>query len=240
MRGTWMPGAVVALVASLAVAGLIGTRAGGRVSAQSPIPTSPMPVSTVTVPHAQRTPRPEGCPPGGAASGVLFIVFRPGTPQSEQAAAHAAAGAMLGERSEQQIPREDGSIAVTATVPPGSEAAALQIYRSRPSVRVATRVAISPPVCLSPSQGDDIPLVRGCTNVALTWPVGTLLSVVGAAVTPAGQVESIFKLDPVRGRFRGFSPTAPAFANDYTAVESSLEAVFICMRETGTLNRPRP
>jgi hypothetical protein len=83
-----------------------------------------------------------------------------------------------------------------------------------------------------------VALTTGCTNVALTWPAGTPLSTVAAAVTPAGVLESIFKLDPVMMRFRGYSPTAPAFANDYTMVESSLEAVFICVRSPGTLNRP--
>ncbi|MGE0538621.1 MAG: collagen binding domain-containing protein [Dehalococcoidia bacterium] len=83
-----------------------------------------------------------------------------------------------------------------------------------------------------------VPLTTGCTNVALTWPVGTAMTTVAAGVTPAGVLESIFKLDAATGRFRGFSPSAPAFANDYNQVEASLEAVFICMRSPGTLNRP--
>jgi hypothetical protein len=83
-----------------------------------------------------------------------------------------------------------------------------------------------------------IPLTTGCTNVALTWPVGTAMSTVAAGVTPTGVLESIFKLDAATGRFRGFSPSAPAFANDYNQVETSLEAVFICVRSPGTLNRP--
>jgi hypothetical protein len=85
---------------------------------------------------------------------------------------------------------------------------------------------------------EPIPLATGCSNVALTWPVGTAVSTVAAAVTPAGVLESIFKLDAAMGRFRGFSPNAPAFANDYNMVEGSLEAVFVCVRSPGTLNRP--
>lgn len=83
-----------------------------------------------------------------------------------------------------------------------------------------------------------VPLSTGCSNVALTWPTGTPVSTVAAAVSPAGVLESIFKLDAAMGRFRGFSPNAPAFANDYNMVEGSLEAVFVCVRSPGTLNRP--
>ena len=42
---------------------------------------------------------------------------------------------------------------------------------------------------------------------------------------------------PALGRFRGFSPVAPLVVNDYTMVETRLEVVFICVRETGTLTR---
>ena len=83
-----------------------------------------------------------------------------------------------------------------------------------------------------------VPLPATCSNQTLTWPVGTPISTVAAAITPAGALESIFRLDPVVGRFRGFSPTAPAFVNDYTVIETDLEPVFICMRQSGTLNRP--
>jgi hypothetical protein len=85
---------------------------------------------------------------------------------------------------------------------------------------------------------DMVSLPTGCSNQALTWPVGTALATVAAAVSPSGALLSIFRLDPVQQRFRGFSPTAPAFANDYTMVETPLEAVFFCMRSPGTLNRP--
>jgi hypothetical protein len=83
-----------------------------------------------------------------------------------------------------------------------------------------------------------IPLTTGCTNVALTWPVGTAVSTVAAGVTPTGVLESIFRLDAATGRFLGYSPNAPSFANDYNMVTGSLEAVFICVRSPGTLNRP--
>ena len=78
----------------------------------------------------------------------------------------------------------------------------------------------------------------GCNNLALTWPVGTPLMTVVNAVSPPGVTESIFTLDAAQGRFRGYSPTAPSFANDFTMVETSLQAVYICVTASSTLNRP--
>ena len=83
-----------------------------------------------------------------------------------------------------------------------------------------------------------VALDRGCTNIVLAWPVGTPLGTVTAAVMPPGALESVFKFDPAMGRFRGFSPVAPALVNDYTRVEARLEAVFICLRAVGMLARP--
>jgi PKD repeat protein len=89
-------------------------------------------------------------------------------------------------------------------------------------------------------QQDQVPLLTGCSNQALTWPVGTPMGTVANAVSPPGVVLSIFRLDPVQQRFRGFSPTAPSLANDYTMVETSLEAVFFCLSAPGMLFRPAP
>ena len=57
-------------------------------------------------------------------------------------------------------------------------------------------------------------------------------------MTPARALTSIFKLDAAHGRYRGYTPTAPAFANDYTAVEAPLEAVFVCVNQGASLARP--
>lgn len=92
----------------------------------------------------------------------------------------------------------------------------------------------------TPAPPQSVPLPAGCTNVALTWPPGTALSVVASAIQPSGALESIFRLVAGQGRFIGYSPAAPAFVNDYTAIENRLEAVFICMRSPGTLQRPAP
>jgi hypothetical protein len=81
-------------------------------------------------------------------------------------------------------------------------------------------------------------LAAGCSNVVFSWPMGTSLAEVAAAMTPASALTSIFKLDAGRGRFRGYTPSAPAFANDYTAVEAPLEAVFVCVNQAASLARP--
>jgi hypothetical protein len=103
-------------------------------------------------------------------------------------------------------------------------------------VLVQNRMSSTPPT--QPTQ--PIRLLSGCNNEALTWPVGTALSTVAAAVSPPTALMSVFKLDTATGRFRAYSPTAPAFANDYNTVETALEAVFLCVSAAATLNRPAP
>ena len=78
-----------------------------------------------------------------------------------------------------------------------------------------------------------------CTNVGLTWPQGTSVATVAAAVSPAGALESIWKqtIRDDRLVFVAWSPIAGA-PNDYTNTELPLEAAFICMRAAGTLERP--
>lgn len=92
----------------------------------------------------------------------------------------------------------------------------------------------------TPSPADRVSLPAGCANVALTWAPGTPLSVVADAIEPPRALESIFRLVAAERRFIGYAPTAPAFANDYTQIQSRLEAVFICMSTSGTLTRPAP
>ncbi len=86
---------------------------------------------------------------------------------------------------------------------------------------------------------EPVPLFAGCNNQTITWPVGTPMATVAASITPPGALDAIWRFDAALGRFRGFNPSAPAFVNDYVMQETSLEAVWICMRQPGTLNRPR-
>lgn len=81
-------------------------------------------------------------------------------------------------------------------------------------------------------------LFPGCNNLALTFPVGTPLRTVAQSVSAGAQLLSIFRLNNQTGRFTGFSPTVPEFANDYTMVTTRLETVFICVRAAGTLTQP--
>jgi|GEM_PF-440777 len=86
---------------------------------------------------------------------------------------------------------------------------------------------------------EQILLVTGCTNVSLTFPPGTPLSVVAANISPTDALEAIFKQDlTAPSGFRGFSPKAPDFANDYLVTERLIEAVFICVSAPATLTRP--
>lgn len=139
--------AVALLLGIGLVAGFVDVRGGARVVAQAPVAASATPVATATVPPARSGSLLFQCRPGGEASGVLRVVFDPGTPADERAAAHHAAEAT--PDSEQTF--GDGTVAVTVTVPPGTEEAALQAYRSHPRVQSAMGVVISPPVCSAPS-----------------------------------------------------------------------------------------
>ena len=90
----------------------------------------------------------------------------------------------------------------------------------------------------APGATESVQLFATCNNVSLTWTAGTPISAVAAGVSPSGALMSIFRYDNVSGRFFGYSPNAPDFANDYQAVATRLEPVFICMSGPGTLTRP--
>jgi len=84
---------------------------------------------------------------------------------------------------------------------------------------------------------ESVALASGCNNIALTWPSGTALTTVVAAVNTPGAVAAIWHFDAFGQRFRGFSPTAPSVANDLTTI-NRLEAVFICLNAPATIARP--
>ena len=78
-----------------------------------------------------------------------------------------------------------------------------------------------------------------CNNIALTWPAGTSMDMVAAAITPSGALEAIWQQTVVgdEQKFIAWSPIAGA-PNDLTATATSLDAVFICMTEQGSIDRP--
>lgn len=124
--------------------------------------------------------------------------------------------------------REEASVAASSAC----AGTAITVPAPQPSVPAP---APAPP--RAPSL-EEVPLRQGCNNVVLTWPGGTALTVVAAAISPGASLLSIFRSDLAQGRFLGFNPSAPNFANDYTTTASSLEPVFICMSTAGTLMRP--
>jgi hypothetical protein len=85
--------------------------------------------------------------------------------------------------------------------------------------------------------GDVVRLPAGCTAVALTWPAGTPLTTVAAAITPRTGLVSIWRSDPARGTPAGFAPGIGARA-DYAAVRARGERAVICMKVVGALTRP--
>jgi hypothetical protein len=56
------------------------------------------------------------------------------------------------------------------------------------------------------------------------------------SVSPQSALIAIWRYDATEAEFLGWSPLANA-PNDFTTV-GRLDAVFVCMRETGTLVRP--
>jgi PKD repeat protein len=83
---------------------------------------------------------------------------------------------------------------------------------------------------------EQIALFPGCNNVAVTWPNGTAMSVVAAAISPANPLIAVWRFDNIRQLFVGYS-TLPGAPNDLITVNRA-EPVFICMNGSGTLTRP--
>jgi hypothetical protein len=87
-----------------------------------------------------------------------------------------------------------------------------------------------------PAASARVDLNAGCTNVVLTWPDGTPIETVLAALSTGGSLNAIWWLDAAARQFRGFSPR-PGAPNDLVTV-SRLQPVFICLTAPGTLSRP--
>lgn len=83
---------------------------------------------------------------------------------------------------------------------------------------------------------ETVDLVRGCTNVSLTWPAGTSIAAVAAAVAPAAALQAIWRLDAVAQAYRGYAPGG-AEVSDLTTVQP-LDAVYLCANAPAVLTRP--
>lgn len=84
---------------------------------------------------------------------------------------------------------------------------------------------------------ESVPLSAACNNVTLTWPAGTPLGAVAAAINPGDGLVAIWRYDSAQGVFVGFSPRPNAPA-DYRAIGSRLETAFVCTSAPAVLSRP--
>jgi uncharacterized protein YkwD len=82
-----------------------------------------------------------------------------------------------------------------------------------------------------------VSLAQGCTNVVLTWPGGTAISTVIAAISSPSAVAAIWRWNPTTRSFSGFAPAAAA-VSDYKVTEQPYEAVYVCLQTPATLTRP--
>lgn len=97
----------------------------------------------------------------------------------------------------------------------------------------------TPPTATPTTGGTEaVGLATGCNPVAVTWPDGTAVTTVAAAVSPTSAVVSIWKFNTATGSWLGFSPLAPPEVNDLQTV-NRLDAIFICVSTSGTLTRPK-
>jgi len=80
-------------------------------------------------------------------------------------------------------------------------------------------------------------LSTGCNAIGLTFADGAAPSEVAGAVTPAGALQSIWRLDNATHAFQAYVSAAPQ-ASDLTSL-SFLDAVYICTGGPATLSMPR-
>ncbi|MFQ5879469.1 MAG: Gmad2 immunoglobulin-like domain-containing protein [Dehalococcoidia bacterium] len=88
----------------------------------------------------------------------------------------------------------------------------------QPAPQVAT-VALPPP-------GGVVSLYAGWNNVALTFPDGTPMVAVVAAVSPPQALAIVWRYDAPAQQWHGFDPEAPPAVNTLTSVDF-LDAVFV-------------
>ncbi len=101
---------------------------------------------------------------------------------------------------------------------------------------VATLALSGGQALAQPQQTETVELFPVCNNVTLTWPSGTPMTEVAAAITPVSNLRAIWRFNNTQQRFEGFSPQFPEQSDLRTA--NRLDAVFICMSGPGTLTRP--
>lgn len=129
----------------------------------------------------------------------------------------------------------------TPTSTPGTPTAtSTPTPTNTPTTPTATNTAIGGATATStPGGTETVALAKGCNPVASTWPNGTAIATIQAAISPGSALVSIWgKYDPTTGKWQGFAPGVPAGVSDLTSL-NRLDAFFICMSASGTLTRPK-
>jgi PKD repeat protein len=181
---------------------------------------------------------------GGVAQGQLQV--NPGGPYTGTTGQPVtfsgnASGVPLGVTVQYQWSFGDGSTGAGQTTThtftsPGTFTVTLTVTTSTGlSGSASTTVTVSGSTTTSTST-EQVQLFAACNNVAATWPSGTPIATVAAAISPGNALTAIWRFDNVGQRFVGFSPI-PGAPNDLTTVNRA-DAVFICMTSPGTLTRP--
>jgi hypothetical protein len=86
------------------------------------------------------------------------------------------------------------------------------------------------------STAKTVTLAAGCTQITSAFPDGTGIDTIVAAITPASAVGAIWRFDPAKGAYQGFSP-AVGWANDLGSVKRG-DVLRICATATATLAQP--
>jgi hypothetical protein len=132
------------------------------------------------------------------------------------------------------VPCVDGSVSVggapvatsTPVVPPGTT----------PAVTPATTPGATPTPAPTPppGQAQSVELAAGCNPVASTYPNGTTVQTLAAAISPPDILNAMWAFQG--GLWLGYSPAYPEASNLVT--RDFLDVVFLCVDAPGTFVRP--
>lgn len=93
-----------------------------------------------------------------------------------------------------------------------------------------------PTVSPDPTDVMSMPLAAGCNVLGLTYPDGTTPSDVADAVSPAGMLNTMWRLDNASGSFEAYAAAAPE-ASDLSSLQF-LDAVFLCTTGPASVAMP--
>jgi thermitase len=180
---------------------------------------------------------PQELPAGNLSPGcnMVTLTFGSGTDAASAAAAVSPADAL------DTIWRLDNATrSFQAFMPQAPQASDLASVNLLDAVFVCVNAAASiamPTVSPDPAGSPiTVNLSTGCNAVGLTFPDGAGSSEAAAAVTPAGALQSIWRLDSATGSFQAYVAAAPQ-ASDLTSL-SFLDAVFVCTGGPAALSMP--